>query len=134
MSERAQRIGAVNVPVAFTKFMSGVLLRQPWAGKFRVTGFNRADQHVRASHSQGIAVFQPLRRYCTVGICWRSFESAHGVVCRQCGIGHNSHPTAMNFLHAGVEITVISLWLGHEQTSTTDVYLKHSDIATKMSH
>ena len=36
----------------------------------------------------------------------------------------------MNFLHAGVEITVISLWLGHEQTSTTDAYL-HSDIATK---
>jgi integrase/recombinase XerD len=40
------------------------------------------------------------------------------------------HTTAMNLLHAGVEITVIALWLGHEQTSTTDVYL-HADMATK---
>lgn len=40
------------------------------------------------------------------------------------------HTTAMNFLHAGVDITVIALWLGHEQTSTTDIYL-HADMATK---
>ncbi|WP_314192304.1 tyrosine-type recombinase/integrase [uncultured Arthrobacter sp.] len=40
------------------------------------------------------------------------------------------HTTAMNLLHAGVDITVIALWLGHEQTSTTDVYL-HADMTTK---
>ncbi len=40
------------------------------------------------------------------------------------------HTTAMNLLHAGVDITVITLWLGHEQTSTTDVYL-HADMETK---
>lgn len=40
------------------------------------------------------------------------------------------HTTAMNLLHAGVDITVIALWLGHEQTSTTDIYLHH-DMATK---
>ena len=40
------------------------------------------------------------------------------------------HTTAMNLLHAGVDITVIALWLGHEQTSTTDIYL-HADMATK---
>jgi len=40
------------------------------------------------------------------------------------------HTTAMNLLHAGVDITVIALWLGHEQTSTTDVYL-HADMETK---
>lgn len=38
--------------------------------------------------------------------------------------------TAMNLLHAGVDITVIALWLGHEQTSTTDIYL-HADMTTK---
>jgi len=32
--------------------------------------------------------------------------------------------------HAGVDITVIALWLGHEQTSTTDTYL-HADMETK---
>ena len=37
------------------------------------------------------------------------------------------HTTAMNLLHAGVDITVIALWLGHEQTSTTDVYLHASN-------
>ena len=36
------------------------------------------------------------------------------------------HTTAMNLLHAGVDITVIALWLGHEQTTTTDAYL-HAD-------
>ena len=36
----------------------------------------------------------------------------------------------MNLLHAGVDITVIALWLGHEQTSTTDIYL-HADMTTK---
>ena len=40
------------------------------------------------------------------------------------------HTTAMNLLHAGVDITVIALWLGHEQTSTTDVYL-HADTKIK---
>lgn len=40
------------------------------------------------------------------------------------------HTCAMNLLHAGVDITVISLWLGHEQTTTTDDYLHH-DMETK---
>lgn len=40
------------------------------------------------------------------------------------------HTTAMNLLHAGVDLAVIALWLGHEQTSTTDVYL-HADMQTK---
>lgn len=40
------------------------------------------------------------------------------------------HTTAMNLLHAGVDISVIALWLGHEQTSTTDIYL-HADMETK---
>jgi integrase/recombinase XerD len=34
------------------------------------------------------------------------------------------HTAAMNLLHAGVDITVIALWLGHESPSTTRVYLK----------
>ena len=38
----------------------------------------------------------------------------------------------MNLLHAGVDITVIALWLGHESPSTTHVYL-HADMALKES-
>jgi len=40
------------------------------------------------------------------------------------------HTCAMRLLHAGVDRTVIALWLGHETTRTTDVYL-HADLALK---
>jgi hypothetical protein len=36
----------------------------------------------------------------------------------------------MRLLDAGAETTVIALWLGHETTRTTDVYL-HADLAIK---
>ncbi len=34
------------------------------------------------------------------------------------------HTAAMRLLHAGNDITVIALWLGHENTSTTQIYLQ----------
>ena len=37
---------------------------------------------------------------------------------------------AMTLLHAGVDITVIALWLGHESPTTTRIYL-HADMALK---
>jgi integrase/recombinase XerD len=40
------------------------------------------------------------------------------------------HSTAMALLHAGVDITVIALWLGHETTETTQIYL-HADMSIK---
>ena len=40
------------------------------------------------------------------------------------------HTTAMALLHAGVDTTVIALWLGHEQTDTTMIYL-HADLTLK---
>lgn len=40
------------------------------------------------------------------------------------------HTSAMRLLHAGVDTTVIALWLGHETTRTTDAYL-HADLALK---
>ncbi len=40
------------------------------------------------------------------------------------------HTAAMNLRHAGVEITVIALWLGHESPTTTRIYL-HADMALK---
>jgi integrase len=33
-------------------------------------------------------------------------------------------------MNAGVDVTVIALWLGHENTSTTQVYI-HADLALK---
>jgi integrase/recombinase XerD len=36
----------------------------------------------------------------------------------------------MNLLHAGVDSTVIALWLGHESVEATQAYI-HADMAIK---
>jgi len=38
----------------------------------------------------------------------------------------------MRLPHAGVDTTVIALWLGHESVQTTQIYL-HADLALKES-
>jgi site-specific recombinase XerD len=40
------------------------------------------------------------------------------------------HTTAMHLLQSGVDVTVIALWLGHEQISTTHQYIE-ADLAMK---
>jgi site-specific recombinase XerD len=40
------------------------------------------------------------------------------------------HTAAMRLLHAGVDTSVIALWLGHEHVATTQIYL-HADMALK---
>ena len=40
------------------------------------------------------------------------------------------HTAAMQLLHAGIDSTVIALWLGHERVETTQIYL-HADLALK---
>ena len=40
------------------------------------------------------------------------------------------HTAAMRLLHAGVDTSVIALWLGHETVETTQIYL-HADLALK---
>ncbi len=36
----------------------------------------------------------------------------------------------MNLLQSGVDVSVIALWLGHENIQTTQIYL-HADLALK---
>jgi site-specific recombinase XerD len=40
------------------------------------------------------------------------------------------HTAAMRLLHAGIDTSVIALWLGHEQIETTQIYL-HADLSIK---
>lgn len=40
------------------------------------------------------------------------------------------HTCAMRLLISGVDVTLIALWLGHEQVSTTNIYL-HADMTRK---
>lgn len=42
------------------------------------------------------------------------------------------HTAAMRLLHAGVDTAVIALWLGHQNTASTDVYL-HADMTIKQT-
>ena len=40
------------------------------------------------------------------------------------------HTTAVELLRAGVDCSVIALWLGHESIETTQIYL-HADLSIK---
>jgi integrase/recombinase XerC len=40
------------------------------------------------------------------------------------------HTSAMNLLHAGVDTTVIALWLGHADVRSTNAYL-HAEFAIR---
>lgn len=40
------------------------------------------------------------------------------------------HTTAMRMIHAGIDTSVIALWLGHESPETTQVYV-HADLTIK---
>ena len=40
------------------------------------------------------------------------------------------HTAAMRLLHAGIDIAVIALWLGHQSIETTQIYL-HADMSIK---
>lgn len=40
------------------------------------------------------------------------------------------HTTAMRMLHTGIDTSVIALWLGHQSTETTQIYL-HADLSMK---
>jgi integrase/recombinase XerD len=40
------------------------------------------------------------------------------------------HTAAMRLLRAGIDLSIIALWLGHEQMETTQIYL-HADLAMK---
>ena len=40
------------------------------------------------------------------------------------------HTAAMRLLHAGVDTSVIALWLGHERVETTQIYV-HADLSLK---
>lgn len=42
------------------------------------------------------------------------------------------HTAAMNLLAAGVDVSVIAMWLGHADTHSTDAYL-HADMAIKQA-
>ena len=71
------------------------------------------------------AVERRIARYAaTAGISCPSLRSKHVTA-------HTlRHTAAMQLLEAGNDITVIALWLGHEQISTANIYI-HADMSHK---
>lgn len=58
-------------------------------------------------------------------------------LCEQCGVKQRRisphtlrHAAAMHLLQSGVDLTVIALWLGHEDIATMHMYVE-ADLATK---
>jgi len=77
---------------------------------------------------------RPLSRYGVDAIVERHVQAAAST-CPSLGTKAVSahtlrHSCAMRLLHAGVETTVIALWLGHESVETTQMYV-HADMTLK---
>lgn len=98
----------------------------------------RVWQHERAGHPN-----DPLfstsrgRRLSRDAIAWllAKHVASAAQVCPSMGAKTISphtlrHTCAMRLLHAGIDTTVIALWLGHESTQTTQIYV-HADLALK---
>lgn len=60
----------------------------------------------------------------------RAAESCRSLGAKRVTMHALRHTAAMRLLLAGNDITVIALWLGHEQISTTSIYL-HADMTHK---
>lgn len=77
---------------------------------------------IRLSHD---AIERRMARHlATARACCPSLRSKHVTM-------HTlRHTAAMRLLHAGIDVAVIALWLGHEQIATTHIYL-HADMRQK---
>jgi len=54
----------------------------------------------------------------------KASERCPSLITRQISPHTLRHTTAMHLLQSGVDITVIALWLGHEDTATTHLYVE----------
>ncbi|MGH9095338.1 MAG: tyrosine-type recombinase/integrase [Acidimicrobiales bacterium] len=77
---------------------------------------------------------RPLSRYGINAVIERHLQTA-AAECPQLATKAVSahtlrHTAAMRLLHAGVDATVIALWLGHESVETTQMYI-HADLTLK---
>jgi integrase/recombinase XerD len=76
----------------------------------------------------------PLSRYGVTVLVARHVDAA-AASCRSLALKKVSphvlrHTAAMRLLNAGVDTSVIALWLGHEGTQTTQIYV-HADLTLK---
>ncbi len=98
---------------------------EAWLGELRPAQDDIVFPSVRAGRLSADAVGNLLKKHVAVASnACPSLKQKH--VTFHC----LRHTNAMDLLHAGVEPTVIALWLGHESIETTQVYLD-ADITLK---
>ena len=77
---------------------------------------------------------KPLSRYGVAAIVERhtaaAISSCPSLASKAVSPHALRHTAAMRLLHAGVDTTVIALWLGHEGVETTQMYV-HADLTLK---
>lgn len=80
---------------------------------------------ITGNHLTRDAIERRLARHVTL-----AGESCPSIKAKHVTMHTLRHTAAMRLLLAGNDITVIALWLGHEQISTTNIYL-HADMTHK---
>jgi len=79
-------------------------------------------------HGQALSADAVQRRLCLHLAAAAS--SCPGLASKRVTVHTLRHTAAMRFLDAGIDAAVIALWLGHESTATTSIYL-HADMTIK---
>jgi integrase/recombinase XerD len=100
------------------------LLRE-WLGKYPRTG----DQPLFPSRAGGPMTRTGVTDRLKLAVATAA-ECCPTLVKRHISPHTVRHSTAMHLLQAGVDLTVIAIWLGHESTATTHMYVE-ADLAMK---
>jgi integrase/recombinase XerD len=96
-----------------------------WLTELAGTSTTRLFPSRRGSPLSRDAVERRLAKYVT-----RAAQSCSSIRDKRVTPHVLRHTAAMRLLHAGVDTSVIALWLGHEKVETTQVYL-HADLTIK---
>ena len=112
-----QRITALTTPV--------VPLLRSWLSEPHSQG----RESVFTTHSGGMLSRDPLEHRLADCVAKASNEclSLQG---KRITLHVLRHTAAMRLLRAGIDLSIIALWHGHEQMETTQIYL-HADLAMK---
>jgi site-specific recombinase XerD len=104
---------------------SGVAVLKAWRTEPRKGPGDVLFPSARGGRLSADAVQHLLRKYLAIAarICPSLKDKRITFHCLR-------HTMAMDLLHAGVESTVIALWLGHESVETTQIYL-NADLVLK---
>jgi integrase/recombinase XerD len=114
---RKQRITPLTTPV--------VALLRSWLSD----PHNQGRELVFATRSGGMLSRHALEHR-LAGCVDKALNSCPSLRGKKITLHLLRHTAAMRLLRAGIDLSIIALWLGHEQIETTQIYL-HADLALK---